>query len=572
VNAELLRIERMTATVLPGAGLTPAAADRVAALHQRTARIELERAWHDQDLPPGLWLLDRVNVRLSLPGTVPDAEFAGRWARTVADAIRGAISRNDAGVVHYPTLLDAVADAVAGEALGRRERAWAWRRLGLIPAAAPAIAALLRIHPELALAALLAAVQLCGVAALDRALGSAGWTSAAEVVWRAAGGAGLPAEGHGAGAAEVGGSGFARALATSRLSPGAATRQAWAVVVAVELDPLLPGRPDSPGRVAGVRHALDEVLGDRNDSRSGTGREPAGAGPAEAAPAQVARAGVARAGVARAEVAPAEVPRAGVAPTDNATVPVPAGGAGVPSAADASEWDAAEQDRERATAAGGRRGAEAGRSEAGKAGWSRKKTGSVAEHIHRLGVPDDEDVAIVHSRPDEATDDGWTAYAGLPFLLATADSAGVPDRLADPTLAGRQPAWCLAAIGRLICAADPDDPGLMALAGSHREAWPVIRTAPPADPGEAEELAAIAADWIQVTAARLEPDLPPTGSAAADLIGRMVRRPGRVLARRGWVEVELSADRVDVSVRRAGLDLDPGWVPWLGVVVGYRYV
>jgi hypothetical protein len=52
----------------------------------------------------------------------------------------------------------------------------------------------------------------------------------------------------------------------------------------------------------------------------------------------------------------------------------------------------------------------------------------------------------------------------------------------------------------------------------------------------------------------------------------MVRRPGRVLARPGWVEVAMPADRVDLDVRRAGLDLDPGWVPWLGVVVGYRYV
>ena len=27
----------------------------------------------------------------------------------------------------------------------------------------------------------------------------------------------------------------------------------------------------------------------------------------------------------------------------------------------------------------------------------------------------------------------------------------------------------------------------------------------------------------------------------------------------------------DVAVRRAGLDTDPGWVPWLGTVVMFRY-
>ena len=29
---------------------------------------------------------------------------------------------------------------------------------------------------------------------------------------------------------------------------------------------------------------------------------------------------------------------------------------------------------------------------------------------------------------------------------------------------------------------------------------------------------------------------------------------------------------VDVDVRIAGLDVDPGWVPWLGAVVRFCYV
>jgi hypothetical protein len=28
---------------------------------------------------------------------------------------------------------------------------------------------------------------------------------------------------------------------------------------------------------------------------------------------------------------------------------------------------------------------------------------------------------------------------------------------------------------------------------------------------------------------------------------------------------------IELPLRCAGLDLDPGWVPWLGRVVGYRY-
>jgi hypothetical protein len=30
--------------------------------------------------------------------------------------------------------------------------------------------------------------------------------------------------------------------------------------------------------------------------------------------------------------------------------------------------------------------------------------------------------------------------------------------------------------------------------------------------------------------------------------------------------------RADVRIRKAGLDLDPGWVPWLGRVLSFHYV
>ena len=38
-----------------------------------------------------------------------------------------------------------------------------------------------------------------------------------------------------------------------------------------------------------------------------------------------------------------------------------------------------------------------------------------------------------------------------------------------------------------------------------------------------------------------------------------------------WLEVRFALDDADVRVRRAGLDLDPGWLPWLGCVVRFVY-
>jgi hypothetical protein len=50
-----------------------------------------------------------------------------------------------------------------------------------------------------------------------------------------------------------------------------------------------------------------------------------------------------------------------------------------------------------------------------------------------------------------------------------------------------------------------------------------------------------------------------------------VGRRGRIVAEPGWVEVMLDLNEIDVDIRVAGLDLDPGWVPWLGAAVRFRY-
>jgi hypothetical protein len=51
----------------------------------------------------------------------------------------------------------------------------------------------------------------------------------------------------------------------------------------------------------------------------------------------------------------------------------------------------------------------------------------------------------------------------------------------------------------------------------------------------------------------------------------LVRRPGAVVASRTHLEVWFDLGQAQIDVRRAGLDLDPGWVPWLGLVVRFHY-
>ena len=583
MSGGVLRIDRMTATLRQDAGPGTAsgaatgttAAERVAALHQRIAQVELERAWREADVPAGHWCLRRVDARLAVADPVSDTELAGRWARTVADAIRSAVAGNDPEVVHYRTLLDALADAVAGEALGRRERAWAWRQLGVAAdrGSGPApIPALLERHPELALAALMAAVRRCGVPALDRALGSAGWTAVADCVWRAAGGrtsAGVlgaddvprchpvPKSSSLGGRAGTEGSGLARCLTASRLRPNAATRWAWSMLVAVEFDPLLPRRPDGPARLAAVRHELD--------SRLGLTAEPMPSGRRQAAAEAIH--GTAQDSMPAGPGSVPDGPAPGSRPPGNSRGPGSAG----PGPAGFGEATGPST-----SAAGARAPAPAvGSALSPHADDAPERVGVLPPAAD--GVPADGAQADEPDRDmaPESDRGAWvrTGSAGLPFLLATAEPAGVPDRLAAaPALAGRPLAWCLHVLGRLICDVEPGDAGLVALAGSHWDAWPEICAAAPAAAAEERELAEIAVDWVRVTARLLEPGREPPGPRAAELVGRMVRRSGSVLAWPGWIEVRLPADQVDLQVRRAGLDLDPGWVPWLGAVVRYRYV
>jgi hypothetical protein len=51
----------------------------------------------------------------------------------------------------------------------------------------------------------------------------------------------------------------------------------------------------------------------------------------------------------------------------------------------------------------------------------------------------------------------------------------------------------------------------------------------------------------------------------------LVARPGHVAFTRTHVDVVLPLRDLDLRVRRAGLDADPGWVPWLGRVVTFHY-
>jgi len=64
--------------------------------------------------------------------------------------------------------------------------------------------------------------------------------------------------------------------------------------------------------------------------------------------------------------------------------------------------------------------------------------------------------------------------------------------------------------------------------------------------------------------------LCPREGADGRLAALLIRR-GRLEVGPGRADLHLPADAIDIAVRRAGLDIDPGWVPWLGRVIRFHY-
>jgi hypothetical protein len=173
-----------------------------------------------------------------------------------------------------------------------------------------------------------------------------------------------------------------------------------------------------------------------------------------------------------------------------------------------------------------------------------------------------------------------TEFAGLPFLLHLIDRCGVPERVAHGELADAGLVRTLYEIGTRILgrllgtrvAADPEDAALACLCGQAPDAgWSTdiasvelsahaLRLAD----GEAERV-------IAALRAALEP-AELAGATEEELLTGVCRRRGRVMADPGWIDVQLQLAEVSTDVRRAGLDLDLGYLPWLGCVVRFVYV
>ncbi|KQU77058.1 MULTISPECIES: hypothetical protein [unclassified Rhizobacter] len=136
-----------------------------------------------------------------------------------------------------------------------------------------------------------------------------------------------------------------------------------------------------------------------------------------------------------------------------------------------------------------------------------------------------------------------TTCGGLLFLLPVLARLGIAARQAsDAALPQRV---LHAALRRLPVPAD--DP-----------AWQLALALPdPAHDADAQQWLAQARRWLW-RAGRLG-------------LRRLVLRPARLGVSATHADLHFTLDDIDLRVRRLGLDIDPGWLPWYGRVVGFHF-
>lgn len=518
---------------------------RAERLVRRACDGALARACEEAGLDgAGTVCIRALDVPLRVPSELGDDDVAELWSRAVAEAARAALARGGAAVIVYGSPAQALVDVLNAAARGDLSRAWAWRQLGLWTHDAwpQGLERALLAQPELCVAALRAAAESGALAVLSRALPGPTWARVAQAALQVAGARpdALRALREGwdetTGAApDVPARRIAAGSALWRaVLPGAAwlaplARRAWAALAIAECEPLAL----RAGHAVALLRALSETLagGDRAaDLASGRAR------------ARASRA-------ARA--------------------------AHVPDTPQAAEVDAPSRQAEAAHAAG------AADEHAIEGSEARAHASARTPRARSAFAIDPISESSEFSDPQPAPRaQASTRFGGLLYLLNLMGPLGLPQALAEhAALQSCPPRDVLRLLALTLlreCIADDevdaDDPAVRAFAGLLPLPPQSVSTLAEADAEAGAALRAAAASLGAALAELLGTDALEVGPPSERTLTRVVLRRARIVADPGWIEAHFALDDVDTALRRIGLDRDPGYLPFLGAIVKFRYV
>jgi hypothetical protein len=162
-----------------------------------------------------------------------------------------------------------------------------------------------------------------------------------------------------------------------------------------------------------------------------------------------------------------------------------------------------------------------------------------------------------------------TAHGGLLFLLHIVSALEVPRLVRhDEALASRSLCWVLHRLALDLALVSSGDPVALAFAGLPPTAPAPAELEPPASDAERAALTSLRSIIVASLRARLRADASEDADA---LLARTISRRAEIICDAAWIEARFALADATIDVRRAGLDLDPDWLPWLGVVVRFTY-
>jgi hypothetical protein len=162
----------------------------------------------------------------------------------------------------------------------------------------------------------------------------------------------------------------------------------------------------------------------------------------------------------------------------------------------------------------------------------------------------------------------FTQFGGVLFLINLLAALKLPDEiLNDEALGARPLGWTLHALALELIPANEDDAAVLAFAGLLPDAKPPSQQEPPKTEIESASLARFHRRIID----RLCEVIDYEHKSVGELIQFVCCRRAQIVSDPAWIEIKFSLDEVATEIRRAGLDLDPGYVSWLGVVFRFVY-
>ena len=516
----------------------------------------------------------------------PDSLLASGVGSAIAGAIRRLIDEGSSAVVEYGSRAHALVDLASSAMAGDFSRSWAWTQVGIWRADFPLrtdvtadlIVRALAKEPThgAAIAAYLARERADRFGELIARATPNAWDALARAAWLAAGGVGDPA---------------ARSTSRAGSTPDAIDRHTHTLE---EIDPERRRRhgAESLARRVVTRSAIARVSIARFASAHRDTRR---------AVALLALLDVEPSAVRSGEIAPlltaierAMQPKQGSDTWQNLPAVAEEGSdtsQDLPAAARleqaASAWDASESPTNDL-----RRPQQEPRDETMRAP-------SVEDRRTAQGNDSD----AVGTAPDVRRL-AYTRHGGLLYLVNLLPRIGLVDHHGqdgairrDERWSDRGLRWVLHQLAMMLAGIDPADPAALVFAGLVPDAPPPSSMQdPPTDVERAalETLRATVARALRDTLGGLdEPHAEASdersaacpeisrGEVSRDeqrrlesdqaLVDEVCRRGARIAADPGWIEARFSVEDVSLDIRRAGLDLNPDWVPWLGVVLRFVY-